>query len=97
MSQKPWRQAQVAARSFPCKLDTEVADLRRRLEAKQLGAFDWAAKLAAAIRATESMIDLALDRNEPPLTAGMAQARVDHQACRVECHAAVHAIVVEGA
>jgi hypothetical protein len=95
MSNVPWRQAQTTALRIAAKLDAELAGLRGKFDQGKLGAADYCAKIAGAVTAIEQMANKTLDQNEPPLSPKMAEARVDHQAVRVECRETIREAVSE--
>lgn len=95
MSTRPWRQAQEMARQLAAKVEPELAELRGKFDRNELGAADYCAKVAGAVAACELLVDQALRRNEPPLDFKMSQARLDHQATRVECRETIREAVAE--
>jgi hypothetical protein len=95
MAQKPWRQAQTLARQLAAKVEPELSELRGKFDRRQLGASDYASRVAAAVLACEALVEQALVRNQPPLTPGMSQARVDHQQTRVACREVIREAVGE--
>ena len=95
MSNRPWRQAQTMARQLAAKVSPELTELRGKFDRNELGAADYCAKVAGAVAAVEQLVDQALSRNEPPLSPAMSEARVDHQATRVECREVIREAVGE--